>query len=238
MKIFPRQILAVAALLLPCAVAGPARAANAPARKSPPAAKSSLDEELLKSLGDPRPEGLDEPQTKKPATGKSATDKPAPGKPAAQSSGQQGAALRKARRSADPLDRQLRQSLGGDDGGSDLGEAGEDIGDNRLTKIVDQMKRVEKRLAASNSDQDTRKQQQQIAAELAALIDELNRQQASKSQSGKNRQTAASGAKAGRPGKSPGNSAAANSEKHPARNSGNALRRPLANTPIRSPCGF
>jgi hypothetical protein len=170
---------------------------RAAAKKSPAAAKSSLDEELLKSLEDTPSDGLDQPIAKP----REAAEKPS-------------APPAKASKPLNPLDEELRKSLGGDD----LGSAGEDIGQNRLTKIIREMRSVEERLAQGNSDPSTQKQQKQIAAELAALTEQLQKQ-CSQCQGGSKPSSGKPGSKPGKPNSTAGKSPATDPSKQPARDS-------------------
>jgi hypothetical protein len=164
--------------------------------KSPSA--KSLDDELLKSLIDP-PTKADEKATEAP------TAKPAklPTEPSAIQ-----------HKSDNPLDEALRKSLG-DDPGSD----GEDIGESQFTKVAREMRSVQERLAQSNSDAATQTQQKQIAAELAALVEQLRKQQCSGSKSGSKSSKGGSAAKPGGGKSGSGNSPVGDPSNHPARES-------------------
>ncbi len=188
-----------------------AHAESRDAKKSPPSAKSSLDEELLKSLDAKASETADERKAEAPAK---SVDKPADklsdaaDKPARR--------LAKSRKLVGPIDEELRRSLGGDD----LGNAGEDIGENKLTRIIREMQSVKERLAKSNSGAATRKEQQQIAAELAALVEQLRKQcsqcQGGECKGGSKPSSGKPGSKPGNPNQTAGKSPAADT---PARNS-------------------
>jgi hypothetical protein len=204
-------ILAAILGVLPVGFA--AAGADAPrANKSPATTRNSLDDELLKSLdGEPlerldnRPAAPADQPTEKPSD--DTTEKPA-SKPAATK-----------RKAFDRFEEELRRSLGG----ADLGSAGEDLGQNQLTKIVREMRSVEERLARSDSDPATRKQQAQIAAELAALIDQLQKQ-ASQCKSGSCDKPGGSGSKPGQPKQAGGKSPATGASKQPPRDSSNDQR--------------
>jgi hypothetical protein len=167
-----------------------------------PAPTNSLDDELLKSLGDPTPTANDKPAPS-PAKQK---DIPAE-KPTAD------------HESSNPLDEALRKSLG-DNPGSD----GEDIGENRFTKVAREMRSVQDRLAQSNSDAATQTQQKQIAAELAALVEQLRKQQCSGSKPGSKPPNGASGTKPGGANSGGGNSPAGDPSNQPARDSTPGVR--------------
>jgi len=161
----PALITAVA-VLAACGAVKATDADSEAAKKSPPAAKNSLDQELLKSLG-----------------------------------------------------------------GSDLESAGEDLGQSRFTKIVGQMKSVEARLAKSNSDAETREQQKQIAAALAALTEQLQKQ-CSQCQGGNcDKPGSSSGSKPGQPKQASGKSPATNAANQPAKNSTTDIRKNRSDRP-------
>jgi hypothetical protein len=203
MRIAFRQLLSLIALAGLLAIASAASVEDhAVVRKSPVAAKSSLDEELLKSLEDKPSDGLNQPITKPRETAE---------KPSAQPT--------KAPKPLNPLDEELLKSLGGED----LGSAGEDIGQNRLTKIVGEMRSVEERLAKGNSDSSTQKQQKQIAAELAALTEQLQKQ-CSQCQGGSKPSSGKSGSKPGNSNQTAGKSPATDPSKQPARDSSKEVR--------------
>ncbi len=120
----------------------------------PAAAKDSLDDQLLKDL-DQGTNAQPPRWPAKPVETKSAEAKPATAK------------------SADPLDEALRK---------ELENAGEDVSQNPITKIAGDMRGVADRLAEQKPDAAMLRQQAQIAAELAKLLDQLQQQQ-SQSQS-------------------------------------------------------
>lgn len=214
------QLIAAAMLTLAAAIAVKAAAIDNPsAKKSPQPAKNSLDDELLKSLGGdavgeqegslakPAPAAATEKSTVTPAT-KPADDE----KPAAKG------AEKSAAKPANPLDEELLRSLGG----SDIGSAGEDIGQNQFTKIVGQMRSVQKQLSNGNSDASTRRQQKEIAAELAALLDQLQKQ-AAQCQAGSCNKPG-SGSKPGQGGQQPGKSPATTASNQLVKNSTTDVR--------------
>jgi hypothetical protein len=183
-------------------------------KQTPPAAKSSLDEELLKSLDSKPRVGLDDDSA--------SHAKPAPSlttKPAERTAEKPSAPPAKAPRPLNPLDEELLKSLGGED----LGSAGEDLGQNRLTQIVREMRSVEERLAQGNSDPSTQRQQKQIAAELTALTEQL-RKQFSQCQGGSKPSSGKPGSKPGRPNQTAGKSPATDPAKQPARDSTKEVR--------------
>jgi hypothetical protein len=207
-----KSALALAGMLAsgPLAAADPAaapRPTHPAAQSPPPAASSPLDDELLKDLDNKLLEGPhDKPGEKTP---EKTPPKPAetPAKPPIGD-----------RKPEDPLDEQLRKSLGE---GEDLGSAGEDVGENQLARIVRRMRAVEQRLADSKSDAATQQAQQQIAADLAALINELKTKQ-QQSQSG-SRSPGSSRTKTSQPQNEPGKSTTGATDS-PVRNSSNKLR--------------
>jgi hypothetical protein len=101
--------------------------------------------------------------------------------------------------------------------------AGEDIGENKLTKIIRQMKSVKERLAKSNSGSATRNEQREIAAELAALVEQLRKQcsqcQGGECKSGSKSSSGKPGTKPGQPNQTAGKSPATDAPNNPARNS-------------------
>jgi hypothetical protein len=187
------------------------------ARKSPPSAKSSLDEELFKSLdGKPHADAAEKEAADAKPVARPLTKPEKPSvtveKPTAPTA--------RSRKLVGPIDEELMKSLRGES----LDDAGEDIGQNKLTKIIRQMQRVKERLAKSISDASTRKEQQQIAAELAALVEQL-RKQCSQCQGGECNKPGSKpssgkpGSKPGQPNQTAGKSPAADTPNHPARNS-------------------
>jgi hypothetical protein len=204
--------------LVNCLAIAAAKAESRDAKKSPAAAKSSLDEELLKSLDAKPAESADERQTAAPA--KSA-DKPAEQRAEKPSDAADKPTTRsaKSRKLVGPIDEELRRSLGGED----IGNASEDIGENKLTKIIRQMQSVKERLAKSNSGSATRKEQQQIAAELAALVEQLRKQcsqcQGGECKGGSKPSSGKPGSKPGSPNQTAGKSPATDTPNNPARNS-------------------
>jgi hypothetical protein len=200
-------ILAVMIGLLPAGVAT-ADTGKTNANNSPAPAKSSLDDELLKSL-DSNP--LEKPADRPSLPANKPIDKPSGDtveKPTAKPPA-------KKWKSFDRLEEELRKSLGADD----LGSAGEDLGQNQLTKIMREMRSVEQRLAQSDSDPTTRKQQAQIASELAALVDQLQQQRAAQCKSGSCDKPGSSGSKPGQPKQAGGKSPAAGASNRPPRDS-------------------
>ncbi|HKD35960.1 MAG TPA: hypothetical protein VKB78_04140 [Pirellulales bacterium] len=197
--------------------AGVASAVEAREAKKPPAsAKSSLDEELLKSL-DAKP--AEDPTETKPA------DAPKPQEKLAERTVEKPKApSAKPRKLVGPIDEELMKSLGGES----LDNAGEDIGQNQLTKIVRQMQVVKERLAKNNSDAATRKEQQQIAADLAALVEQLRKQcsqcQGGECKNGSKSSSGKPGSKPGRPNQTAGKSPATDTPNNPARNSTTQVR--------------
>ncbi len=80
-----------------------------------------------------------------------------------------------------PLDAALRESLGGED----FGAAGEEKPrESKLSSIARQMRAVRQRLDEHNMDEGTREQQRRIASDLAAAIEELQKQCKTSPQSG------------------------------------------------------
>ena len=179
-------------LALPSALAAEEHSAAA---KAPTA--NSFDDELLKSLGDTPPKA-NEKSTESPAA------KP-PKVPTEPSAAQH--------KSDNPLDEALRKSLG-----DDPGSGGEVIGESQFTKVAREMRSVQERLAQSNSDVATQTQQKQIAAELAALVEQM-RKQCSGSKSGSKSSNGGSAAKPGGGKSGGGNSPAGDPSNQPARDS-------------------
>lgn len=135
-----------------------------------------------------------------------------------------------AKKSPEPAKNSLDQELLKSLGGSSLGSAGEDLGQNQFTKIVGQMKSVEARLAKSNSDAQTREQQKQIAAALAALTEQLQKQCA-QCQGGSCDKPGTSGSKPGQPKQASGKSPATNAASQPAKNSTTDIRKNRSDRP-------
>lgn len=180
---------------------------HAASAKSPRA--NSLDDELLKSLGDGAPKA-DEKATEAP------TAKPTkvPTEPSAAQ-----------HKSDNPLDEALRKSLG-----DDPGSGGEDIGESQFTKVAREMRSVQERLAQSHSDAATQAQQKQIAAELAALVEQM-RKQCSGSKSGSKSSNGGSAAKPGGGRSGSGNSPAGDPSNQPGRDSTADVRPNRSNRP-------
>jgi hypothetical protein len=137
------------------------------------------------------------------------------------------AAKKSAETAKNSLDQELLKSLGG----SDPGSAGEDLGQNQFTKIVGQMKSVEARLAKSNSDAQTREQQKQIAAALAALTEQLQKQCAQCQGGNCDKPGTSSGTKPGQPKQASGKSPATNAANQPAKNSTTDIRQNRSDRP-------
>jgi hypothetical protein len=201
-----------------CLAIAATKAESRDAKKSPAAARSSLDDELLRSLEPKTAETADERQTA--ATVKS-TERPAerPAEKPSDDVDKPTTRIAKSRKLVGPIDEELRRSLGGED----LGNAGEDIGENKLTKIIRQMQSVKERLAKSNSGTATRKEQQQIAAELAALVEQLRKQcsqcQGGQCKGGSKPSSGKPSSKPGNPNQTAGKSPATDTPNNPARNS-------------------
>lgn len=169
------------------------------AEKSP-AGASSLDEELLKNLGEPSAKSGEKPvQTSDAKPNDASTEKPA-AKP----------------KLSNPLDEALRRSLA-----DDPDNGGEDIGETQITKVARDMRSVQERLAQSKSDAQTQAQQKQIAAELAALVEQA-RKRCSGSKSG----SKTGGNSSSKPGGSQqgGTSPASDATNQPARDSSPDVR--------------
>ena len=150
---------------------------TAPSKTAP----GSLDDQLLKGLDNQLLH--DQPDQPVAKSAPASKEQSPPAKPAAP-----------APKPADPLDQQLRESLGGED----IGQEGEDA--NPLARIERQMREVQKRLAAEHADGAAQAEQQRIAAELAALVKQLAEQQQQQSKSGKSKQQATDRTKPGKTG--------------------------------------
>jgi hypothetical protein len=183
-------LIVCAALAAEGARAGERESASAE-KPTPPT--NSLDDELLKSLGD-APAKPDQKPATKPA------ESPAK-KPDAE------------HKSDTPLDEALHKSLADDP------NEGEDIGETQFTKVAREMRAVQEKLAQHNSDAATQAQQKQIAAELAALLDQM-RKQCSGSKSGSKSPSGSS--KPG--GQKGGNTPASDASNQPARDSSPEVR--------------
>ncbi len=192
--------LAKIALLLLLGIGSRVTAADTAPSKTAP---GSLDDQLLKGLDNPLLHDQPDQPAAKPAP--ASKEQGPPAKPAAPAS-----------KLADPLDQQLRESLGGED----IGQEGEDA--NPLARIERQMREVQKHLAAEHADSATQAEQQRIAAELATLVKQLAEQQQQQSKSGKSSKQQATDRT--KPGKT-GQPADPNS-KLPARDSTTELRDP------------
>jgi hypothetical protein len=184
-------LIVSAALTAQVAIAGERESASA---EKPPPPTSSLDDELLKSLGDAPAKPEQRPATK-PA-------EPPAKKPDAD------------RKSDTPLDEALRKSLADDP------NEGEDIGETQFTKVAREMRSVQEKLAQHNSDTATQAQQKQIATELAALLDQM-RKQCSGSKSGSKSSGGSSKPGGGQKG---GNTPASDASNQPARDSSPDVR--------------
>ena len=154
------------ALAVSFALAGSAALADPPAKK-PPKAGSSLDDELLKGLGDDPLLDLDKP--KKPS-GATKPDAENAGKPTPTSKP----------KPSSPLDDELLKGLGE--------PAEETDQDNPLVRITKKMREVEELIRQSKSGDATQERQQQIVKDLEKLIDQLEQQQQQQSSSSSSQQ--------------------------------------------------
>lgn len=154
-----------AALMATSAQAAPPPGDDPPASKPAPKAGSSLDDELLKGLGDDPLLDLDKPR--KPAESTS-PDADKPGKPAP-------AARPK---TADPLDEELLKGLG---------ETSPET-DNPFVRITRQMREVEELIRQAKSGAATQDRQQEIVKQLEKLIEELEQRQQQSSSSSSSQQ--------------------------------------------------
>lgn len=147
---YPCMVLAV--LLL----AGSMLTAAEPSgdKPAPSRASGSLDDELLKGLGD---DPLDDLVPKAP--------------PERGGEGPQ-------RRGMSDLDEQLLRGLGGED----VGQPGEDA-DNPLVRLGRQMRQAEQRIRDTDSGDATQQLQQQIVRDLESLIKQIEQQQRKSSSS-------------------------------------------------------
>lgn len=178
---FPLVVSSLAAGWLWASTTAPA-AEPAPSKA---AERSKLDEALLEGLGDAgEDEALGAKQNKKPA----AEAAPANAKPPAASG-------KKSTRGGD-LDDELLKGLGDGEDVERSGKPGEpaagEASDNPLAELGRRMREVERRIAQTQSDEETQKLQHRIASELQKLIKELQRRKkaSSSSSSSKNQQTA------------------------------------------------
>lgn len=140
-----------------------------PLASKPPAAKPamSLDDELLKGLGDDPLDGLDKPPAKpKPAA-----------KPAEKSD------MKPAKRPKSELDDELLKDLDDVPGMKAKGAPDEAEEKDPLARLNRRMHEVEERLRATKSDESTQQLQHKIVSELEALIEQLAQQQQQSSSS-------------------------------------------------------
>lgn len=163
-------------------------AAAPPAEK--PAAGDSLDDELLKGLGESaEEERLGDIQT--PAKEKAPADRPPASKTARQPDPAGGKAGARST-SGNELDDELLKGLGeGEDvelGGKPQGGAAGGDQDNPFADLEKKMREVEGRIAATQSDETTQRLQTKITAELEQLIKELQKRKKSSSSSSSSKQ--------------------------------------------------
>lgn len=154
-----RQAIAAATLAL--ALVNTLRAeppADAKKPAAPPA--GSLDDELLKGLGgDP----LDDVPKSKPAA---PPTKPPDAKPAIKKPAE------------NPLDDELLRDLG-DDSAPRRSPAGEDVGDDEISRLTRRMREVERLIRSRQTDEATQAEQKKILAEIETLIEQCSRQSSS-----------------------------------------------------------
>ncbi len=188
----PRLISAMLAawlLLGVCSLPLPRVALAAAPQTDKAASKDSLDDELLKGLGDSADdEGLGELQ--KASKSKTPASRPAETKgaePASRTNGKTGARTAP----GGELDDELFKDLGdGED--IDLGipaESGSgESKDDPLVKLERKMREVEDRIAGNQSDDVTQRMQNKIAAELERLIKQMRKRKKSSSSSSPSQQ--------------------------------------------------
>jgi hypothetical protein len=143
------------------------RAAPDTAKEKAPPAKSasSLDDELLKGLGDDPLKGLSKPDKTpaKPAEPQKPADQPAAKKPDAK------------KPSSDSLDDELLKGLGGEPERKATGGAVTDDSDDPIAKLTRQMREVERLIREKKSDEPTQKMQEQIVRDLETLLKEAQK---------------------------------------------------------------
>lgn len=157
--------LLLGAVAPPCGLRAAEPPPPAPAKKPP----ASLDDQLFDDLGDDPLKMLDEPAGKQPAPKGTPAPKGATAPPAGTAPGPKAA-----KPGMDPLDAELFRDLGGEDAGA---PADADDEQDPLARLSRRMREVESRLRGGKSDADTLQRQDKIAADLAALIEELERRQ-------------------------------------------------------------
>ena len=201
-------LLALAAWVAPAARLAAEEPAGKPAAKQPEAKKkaSSLDDELLRGLGDDPLKDLGA----KPAA-------PEPAGPAKDTSpGQQ---PRKPKPAVTPLDEDLLRNL---EGGEDRA-AGDADSNDPLVRLNHQMRQAEELLRARKSGDPTQKLQDKIVGELEELIKQLRQQQqqqqSSSSSSGKKPQQTAKRESVSQPQQQKGSATGAKPNPKPARDS-------------------
>jgi hypothetical protein len=160
--------LAISALVvtsIPLAAEEPAGKPSAKASE-PKKKTSSLDDELLRGLGD---DPLKELDAKPMEPGPSAPDKKmAPGKPST-----------KSRPGTSPLDEELLRNL---EAGEDRA-AGDADGQDPLVRLNRRMRQAEELLRSRKSGEETQKLQGKIVGDLDELINQLRQQQQQQQQS-------------------------------------------------------
>lgn len=154
-----------------------------------PSSKDSLDDELLKGLGESADdEGLGD--LKKPSKSKPPAKRPEAAK-SAEPASRPGAKSGARPDSDEELDDELFKDLGdGED--IDLGmpddSAGGESEDDPLVKLERKMREVEDRIGANQSDEVTQRLQNKIAAELERLIKQMKKRKRSSSSSSPSQQ--------------------------------------------------
>ena len=208
-------LLAVAVVAAPAFPVSAEEPAGKPAAKQSGAKKktSSLDDELLRGLGDDplkelEPPAADEspaPMEQKPSSGKPVS-KPKP--------------TGKTKPTVTPLDEDLLRNL---EGGEDRA-AGDAESSDPLVRLNRQMRQAEELLRARKSDDPTQKLQDKIVSELEELIKQLQQQQqqqSSSSSSSKKQQQTAKRESVSQPQQQKGSGAKPNPK--PARDSSNRV---------------
>lgn len=197
------------------AISAPSWSANAvagPGDKKP-AAKKSLDEELLDDLSEPAAESpVDKSANEKSAKPKR-NESAKPEEPSA------GSTKGRDETSGEDLDDALLKGL---EEGEDISLDGRPAAENPIARLNERMREVQRRIARAQADEKTQRLEREISDELAKLIEQVERQarksgQASSSASGSSRSQA----------KQPGEGAkpAEQSSDNPARDSSDQMRK-------------
>lgn len=173
-----------------------------------PAAKKSLDDELLDDLSEP-PAVLPAAKTAEPKR----KEAPKPDEPSA------GSTNDRDETSGDDLDDALLKGL---EEGEDVSLGGRPTAENPIARLNERMREVQRRIARAQADEKTQRLEREISDELAKLIEQVERQarksgQASGSASGSSRSQAKQPGQGAKPAEQPSD--------NPARESSDQMRK-------------